>query len=182
MSLEIQKHFFETLKFPLSISTIEFSSDKHLAGKQALSQTDYASHGYTSITHSGNLAFAVSTPKNDDICGIGIDLEIDRELNTRTARMFLSPKELSELENPSNEELLKLWTIKEAIFKSTPENNGLFLRNFEIKNRDSQKGSAFCINNPENEYVFSSLRIDAGIISVAICTNRLKEQLAKSSI
>ena len=77
----------------LSISCLEFEKDKHVAGKKALAKTEFYENGFTSISHSGNMAFAVSTPVAMNHIGIGIDYEVFRPLDIRASKMFLTQRE-----------------------------------------------------------------------------------------
>ncbi len=170
MDAQFEALFSEALDIPISLSIVNFEADKHLAGKQALANTQYFLDGYTSISHSANLAVGVSTPKKENIFGIGIDFEGTRELDIKLSRMFLCVSELRRLNEPTSNELLELWTIKEALFKSTPENDGLFLRNFEIVEKKDTYGKALCLAHPEFQYIFSSCQLPSGILSIALCS------------
>ena len=89
-----------------------------------------------SLTHAGGSAYAVGTPA---CCvGIGIDYEPLRDVNINIARWFLNDDEIRWLMHEPRqnhcEELIRLWTIKEAAFKAHPDNEGLVLTKLAIAN------------------------------------------------
>ena len=67
------------------------------------------------ISHSGDYVVLVIS---DNPCGI--DIEVIREVNLNTAKRFCNQNELELIENSSDKhiEFLKIWTKKEAYFKS----------------------------------------------------------------
>lgn len=87
-----------------------------------------------SLTHGGDTALAAGT--NAASLGIGIDYEPLRKIDIRIARWFLNEAEKSWLnEQPECDrvaQLVRLWTIKEAAFKSCPDNAGMTFKEFSI--------------------------------------------------
>ncbi len=87
-----------------------------------------------SLTHGGDTAFAVGTTTTS--LGIGIDYEPLREIDTRIARWFLNEAETNWLdEQPECDrvaQLVRLWTVKEAGFKSYQDNAGMTLKGLSI--------------------------------------------------
>ena len=87
-----------------------------------------------SLTHGGDTAFAAGTTTAS--LGIGIDYEPLRKVDIRIARWFLNEAETDWLnEQPKFDritQLVRLWTIKEAAFKSYPDNAGMTLKEFSI--------------------------------------------------
>ena len=87
-----------------------------------------------SLTHGGDTAFAAGTTATS--FGIGIDYEPLRKVDIRIARWFLNEAETDWLnEQPKcdrSTQLVRLWTIKEAAFKSYPDNAGMTLKEFSI--------------------------------------------------
>ncbi len=87
-----------------------------------------------SLTHGGDTALAAGTSAAS--LGIGIDYEPLREIDTRIARWFLNEAETNWLnEQPECDrvsQLVRLWTIKEAAFKSYPDNAGMTFKEFSI--------------------------------------------------
>jgi 4'-phosphopantetheinyl transferase EntD len=121
-----------------------------------------------SLTHGGNIAYAAGTTATD--LGIGIDYEPMRELDTRVARWFLNDSELQWLtKQPVSvraTELLRLWTVKEAAFKSHPDNARMTLGEFAIADPATAISSVFA--NGRHITVTCCAR-DSGYLSVAIC-------------
>jgi 4'-phosphopantetheinyl transferase EntD len=87
-----------------------------------------------SLTHAGHTAYAAAATQKDR--GIGIDYEPRRDIDTRAARWFLDHQELQWLniqpESVRSAELVRLWTIKEAAYKSHPNNREMTLSDFVI--------------------------------------------------
>jgi 4'-phosphopantetheinyl transferase EntD len=86
-------------------------------------------HPHVSLSHCrlGSAATAAEgTP--DRVAGVGIDLEPVRPVRPGAVRFFLTPAERPWLEAvPAAEhevELIRLWTVKEAVFKADPANEG----------------------------------------------------------
>ena len=87
-----------------------------------------------SLTHGGDTAFAAGTTTAS--LGIGIDYEPLRKVDIRIARWFLNEAETDWLNDQPKfdriTQLVRLWTIKEAAFKSYPDNAGMTLKEFSI--------------------------------------------------
>lgn len=85
-----------------------------------------------SLTHSGNLAVAAGT--SAEVIGIGVDYERPRRIKREIARWFLNEDEMACVDRQSDRGtlLLRLWTAKEAAFKSHPGNAGMLLKDFSI--------------------------------------------------
>lgn len=87
-----------------------------------------------SLTHGGDTAFAVGTTATN--FGIGVDYEPFRKVDIGIARWFLNEAETDWLhQQPTCDritQLVRLWTIKEAAFKSYPGNAGMTLQEFSI--------------------------------------------------
>lgn len=128
-------------------------------------------HPQLSLTHSENAAFAVGT--NAGIDGLGIDYERVRAVKPQTGKWFLTDRELSWLMNlPETTRpfhIIRLWTVKEAAYKSYPGNAHVTFREFEINNPESDVTTVFVTRNKtfiENVSCF----VDGGYLS--ICVNR----------
>jgi 4'-phosphopantetheinyl transferase EntD len=87
-----------------------------------------------SLTHADGLSLAAGTTAT--CTGIGIDYEPLRVVDERIGRWFLSAQETEWLRvQPGidrSAHLIRLWTIKEAAFKSCPDNQRLTLRELRI--------------------------------------------------
>ncbi len=79
-------------------------------------------HNQYSLSHTADVAVAVARLHSAEANGIGVDLEKLRDIKSGAERFFLSDAErgflrgLSEVSRTDN--LIRLWTVKEAIFKS----------------------------------------------------------------
>ena len=89
---------------------------------------------HLSLTHAGGIAVAAGT--NDPAVGIGVDYEVLRDVNPRMAAWFLDDAEQAWLSGlpkaRAARQLVRLWTIKEASFKSHPDNHNMVLGDFSI--------------------------------------------------
>lgn len=95
-------------------------------------------HPRLSLAHSAEAAVAVGL-RDPDRCGVGIDLELDRLPDPRTARLFLTDSERGRWQRGHAAgdgsdllRLLRLWTVKESLFKADPENAGCWLADYEL--------------------------------------------------
>lgn len=121
-----------------------------------------------SLTHAGKIAYAAGTIATD--LGIGIDYEPLRELDTRIAHWFLNDSELqwfaNEPESVQATELIRLWTVKEAAFKSHRDNAGMTLSEFAIG--DPAGPVCSVVANGRCITVTCCAR-ESGYLSVAVC-------------
>lgn len=134
-------------------------------------------HANLSITHSGNRTLGVDIRANGGDCnliGTGIDYEVTRKVNPRTARFFLQPSELTWLEKTNkshrNFHLLRLWTIKEALFKSDITNKACsrFLGQYETDNPQELSGTARHPALPDIRFFYTTTDLDNGLVSLAV--------------
>jgi 4'-phosphopantetheinyl transferase EntD len=127
-------------------------------------------HPRVSLTHSGGYAVAVGS-HDPALRGVGVDLELRPALRRETARWFLGPHERRWLarcraaEAPS--ELLRLWTVKEAVFKADPRNQGRVLASYRLPAPAGPSGMAAVAGAPGSfEYV--SVAFGDGALSAAV--------------
>lgn len=112
-----------------------------------------------SISHSGHIAVAARVD-DPSILGFGIDLEIGRFPKPESARFFLNPEERRFVE--SNDHLLQLWTIKEALFKA---NTGKRIPLFGFRLRNPGKS---CGKAEPNDMFYAAFPVPGGYFSAAI--------------
>jgi 4'-phosphopantetheinyl transferase EntD len=127
-------------------------------------------HPRCSLSHSGRAAVAVGLETGARAQGIGIDLELDRTPPEQSARFFLGPAELGWLDGvPAHERdhaLLRLWTVKEAVFKADPSNaESRLLTRYRLEDPSQPAGQAL---SGENRFLYASLAIPNGALSVAV--------------
>ena len=102
--------------------------------------------------------------------GIGIDFETDKYLDAASTRLFLSQRERMRL-GANTSQALRIWSIKEAIFKSDPNNHHHRVWNYELLNPTSHYGRAFR-NGCNKTFHYFSLNLLEGVLAVSICTGR----------
>lgn len=124
-----------------------------------------------SLTHSGDYAVAVGTD-SPQLLGIGIDLEVNRLPHPESARFFLSPAEsgwvtgLEETVRPMD--LLRLWTIKEAVYKSDPDNHRRGLVDYMLEDPRKRSGRTFVPKEKSPEIRYACFPLEHGFLSLAI--------------
>lgn len=132
--------------------------------KALLSGADTASlrfpHRSLSLTHSSGLAVAALAAGAQ--AGVGVDYEGPRRPDPRTARFFLRNQE-----RRPGEDLLRLWTVKEALFKATPDNAGAALVDCELADPQAVEGSA--AGRDGWAFRYASTPLGEGWLTVAVC-------------
>ena len=123
-------------------------------------------HPRLSLAHSGGVAVAAALDRGAPHAGLGVDFELWRAPDARTARFFLHaderPREASGL--------LRLWTVKEALFKATPANAGAQLLDYRLDDPGAAAGTAR--DGRGNAFRYASGMLPAGPLSVAVCVGR----------
>ena len=98
-----------------------------------------------SLSHSADVALAVADPSGT-LEGIGVDLEVDTVVQPAAARFFLTDREQQWLQEQAAKRwphlLLRLWCIKEAVYKANPQNHGRTLGDHELAQPGSSSGEA----------------------------------------
>ena len=123
-----------------------------------------------SVSHSGKLSLAAGV--RDTVQGVGVDIELDRRPGTAFARFFMADDELKYIRglrgHTASQRVLRIWTIKEALFKATPDNRSLVLRSFRLTDPNLKEGEAAVVSRPGLGLHYSSISLDDGQLSVAI--------------
>jgi len=123
-----------------------------------------------SLTHSNDVALAVAEPSGC-LDGIGVDLEIDARIQSAAARFFLTDREQSWLRSQKPERwplhLLRLWCIKEAVFKANPGNAGQTLADYELACPGDARGEARTLAGQDVEY--ASWCESRTCVALAVC-------------
>lgn len=123
-----------------------------------------------SLAHSGGTAVAAGAGGRM-LRGIGIDLELHRCVNPRAARYFLSAREWSSLEQmgaDGTDRLLRLWTVKEALFKADPNNAHRVLADYRLLDPLLNRGRAILISGGDTRFSYASFRVPGGYLSAAV--------------
>ncbi len=132
-------------------------------------------HRTVSLTHcpAGGAAAVVDEPVLPEVVGVGIDLETDRPLPRRAARYFCTAEELAFVDAlpPTDRpaQLLRLWTAKEALFKSDPDNAHSALRRYQLPTPAAAGGVANRRGGARRlAFVYASRRWGTEQLSVAL--------------
>jgi 4'-phosphopantetheinyl transferase EntD len=126
-------------------------------------------HPRISLTHSGGWAVAVGAASG--LLGIGVDLELRVPPRFETARRFLSDGELEWIgqlgEAESPRALLRLWTVKEAVYKADPGNGSASFRDYTLDDPAQLRGTVIRrLSGPVFRY--GSFELPGGFLSLAI--------------
>ncbi|MBX9686269.1 MAG: 4'-phosphopantetheinyl transferase superfamily protein [Candidatus Obscuribacterales bacterium] len=104
-----------------------------------------------SLSHNNQLAVALLILERS--WGAGIDLEAPRPVKEGATRFYLHPEEQQFLYGRNTEdaqlELLRLWTVKEALFKSDLLNSEKTLLNYRLEDAAAHYGRARSLSRPE---------------------------------
>ena len=108
---------------------------------------------------------------NAVLLGVGLDIETNRAVQPAAARFFLTDGEqewLKKSAGGSPHDLLRLWTVKEAIFKADPENDRKILGDYVLENPSQWDGSAYPKDRMFLRFYYSSIQLDEGFLSIAL--------------
>ncbi|MCP5245549.1 MAG: 4'-phosphopantetheinyl transferase superfamily protein [Burkholderiales bacterium] len=128
-------------------------------------------HARYSLTHCLNTVAAVANPFKHAL-GIGIDLEYGRSMDPRAARFFLTHKEqrIVDTLDTVQRQLLRLWTVKEAIYKADLNNHcNFWFFDYETQNPGALTGIATKVNCPgKKKFRYASMPYQDGFLTIAI--------------
>lgn len=147
-----EKWFSERLGVPVQVAVVA----EPPAGRTALRAVtphDVAfPHPTVSLTHAGGLAVAVCT---EGTAGVGVDHEPWRAVDPRMLRFFLTPDDA-----PGDP--LRLWTVKEALFKATADNGSYVLTDFTVVDGSTGRG-------PRGEHLtYATTDLPTGPLTIAV--------------
>jgi hypothetical protein len=130
-------------------------------------------HPRLSLTHSAGVAVAawLAVDPERSVSGIGVDYEAMRPMRDGTARFYLADAERAALgPNPREGDLLRLWTVKEALFKANPgnrEGDGRYLAQYVLDGSPhALDGTAHAPGGLALRYV--SVAVGDGFLSLAV--------------
>jgi 4'-phosphopantetheinyl transferase EntD len=123
-------------------------------------------HPCLSLTHGGGIAIAARSCAEPTV-GVGVDWEPARAVDPAAARFFLTERESGAIDARSDD-LLRLWTVKEALFKATPANGDLSLRMYETLDAAAELGEARLDGSGALVFRYGSWRVNSGFLSVAL--------------
>lgn len=121
-------------------------------------------HPRLSLSHGGGIA--VAGWSDVDALGVGIDWEAARRVDPAVARFFLTDRERALVDGDADAPL-RLWTVKEALYKATPHNAELTLRMFEVADPAAACGHARLACRPTLAFRYATHR-DGGFLSAAL--------------
>lgn len=128
-------------------------------------------HPRLSLSHSAELAVAAACL--DEVNGVGVDLEAKREVRDGVIRFFLQDAEKNTLEKMPEpgraDSLLRLWTVKESLFKADTNNQGMTLLKYAVDDAVTLVGTGYrCMSETQLNFKYSSLKIDDYWLTVAL--------------
>jgi 4'-phosphopantetheinyl transferase EntD len=120
-----------------------------------------------SLTHSADTAVAVGAP---NLRGIGVDLELGHGPGAAAERLFLSENERRVVAELGPRARLRLWTVKEALYKANLRNSETWLTHYFIDEPQRDEGSAFIAREGGRlEMRYASFELTGGYLTVAVC-------------
>jgi len=126
-----------------------------------------------SLTHSGKLAFALGVLANPNVAGVGIDYESYRPMRNGTSRFYLTPIEQEWVKqqpsaNAASLEMLRLWTVKEGVFKADAHNQSARLMDYQITTPADLLGQAHRTNIHSKIIDYTSASLFDGFLTIAL--------------
>jgi len=119
-------------------------------------------HRCLSLTHAAGVAVAARADGGQ--AGVGVDYEGPHATDPRIAPLFLVERERDAAAGP--DDLLRLWTVKEALFKATPDNLGATFLDYEVAEPAALVGDALDRTGRRLRYVSGGFV--GGWLSVAV--------------
>ncbi len=127
-------------------------------------------HPELSLSHTTEIAVAAAWSGGS---GLGVDLELaGRRVPERGMRLFLTPEERAALGSTEDETRLRLWTVKEALFKAHLANEGLTLASFELESPGSWHGEA---SGAGRRFRYGSWALEGGWLALAIALGCIQD-------
>jgi acyl carrier protein len=137
-------------------------------------------HPHLSISHTDREGAAAAAL--GPATGTGVDLERLRPTDPRTAHFFLQPEEAAWLRNasPYGTAHVRLWTVKEALFKADLRNATTMLRDYVID--DPAAGTGLASGPCGARYAYTSIQRRDTILTVAVHIGLEGEAMHTSTI
>lgn len=125
-------------------------------------------HPRLSLSHSEGCAIAIGT-RDERIDGLGVDLELRAGPRPEAMRFFLAPREREWIQAvpERSERLLRLWTIKEALYKSYAANRDTSFRDYVLADPAADTGRAALATKHRAQFTYASFAVDGGVLSIA---------------
>jgi hypothetical protein len=148
----------------------KFSKMASLTRKKEGSETrrcerELKDYSVRSFSHSGqgDEATVFAWGAHSAVRGVGIDSELlSREITEAVALKFISDDERKLGLTP-----LQIWTIKEAVFKSNPDNKNTTVSQYTISVYDPKTGVGDAVGPAKDFYSFCICQVDRWVVSLA---------------
>jgi hypothetical protein len=124
-------------------------------------------HPVLSLTHCRRYAVA-GAYLSPCPAGMGLDLEIRPGIPVAGARFFLRAEE--RVRRLSGVTLLRLWTVKEAVFKADTHNAGRGLLDYRLADPKAVVGEARIASEPILPLRYASVAVEGGFLTVAVAS------------
>jgi 4'-phosphopantetheinyl transferase EntD len=122
-----------------------------------------------SLTHSGDAAVAIAATL-PNLRGIGVDLELGRGPGAAAERLFLSESERRVVGELGPSARLRLWTVKEALYKANRRNSATWFTHYLVDDPRCDEGTAFVGHEGGRlEMRYASFEQTGGYLTVAVC-------------
>ncbi|MFF2518953.1 4'-phosphopantetheinyl transferase family protein [Streptomyces sp. NPDC058086] len=132
-------------------------------------------HPRASLSYAGECAFAAAVGgESRAVLGLGVDVDVENSPGPapQTALLFLAEHEqqaLTDLPAPRQRaELLRMWTAKEALYKSDPDQTGIDLRRYTLDLPLARRGVARLAGSDVAAFRYLSLDLPGGVLTVAV--------------
>jgi hypothetical protein len=96
-----------------------------------------------------------------DQAGVGVDHEGWRRVDPRVTRFFLQDHERG------TDDLLRLWTVKEALYKAAPDNARTTFLDYATADPGAMAGPA--VDRSGRHFRYASIPVRSGWVTVAVC-------------
>lgn len=113
-------------------------------------------HPRLSLSHTeriGVAAVAIGDIPNM-VTGIGVDVEESHPADPRAARFFLGDHERAHASGSAHQ--VRMWTVKEALFKSDPDNGEATLIDYRLDRPESVAGTARRLDVADSSFGYTS--------------------------
>lgn len=131
------------------------------AGPLTSAQADH------SLTHAGDKVFALAL-RQSPYRGVGLDFEPWRPLDARHRRLMLSRREDALLGTAGSRDLLRIWTVKEALFKADVDGQQRWVIAYELDQPSRRSGIARVrADGRLRRFRYISFEVPGGMLSAA---------------
>jgi hypothetical protein len=128
-------------------------------------------HRCASLSYADECAVAVAV-EHRDVLGVGVDVENSPGPAPETAPLFLVEHEQQTLTavpaSRQRAELLRMWTVKEALYKADPANAGIDLRRYTVDRPLAHHGVARRAGSGGPAFRYLTLDLPRSILTVAV--------------